>query len=59
MRKRDVEEALKIARKLCTKLYETCEHEGCEEFGQCCFNDHLCLDADTIISHLEAYLDKR
>jgi hypothetical protein len=57
MKTRDLQTALNMARRLFNKLDETCERPGCFDTG-CPFTEHICMDVDTVVTQLEAYLEK-
>jgi hypothetical protein len=57
MKKRELQSALNMSRKLFNKFSRICEHPGCEVSG-CPFQEHICMDVDTVIINLEARLEE-
>jgi hypothetical protein len=60
MKKRDILTALKMAKRVYNKLQKFSECTNCfGDDGRCPFQEHICLDIDTVISNLTLVLDEK
>jgi hypothetical protein len=59
MKRQNMERVLKTAKTLYSELTAACEHRDCYNDDRCYFSEHICLDVDTIISNIEAYLEEK